>query len=240
MKATSSAYEHEKSIERITEVLNTSDNSFEEKKSIPSRESLTYKNGFYVFCSALFVDIRGSKALTDKHTRPVLAKIYKVYISELIAVLRDHDRVHEISIEGDSVWGIFNTPSKTDIDKLFSVAAMVSSLIDTLNIKLKKKGYSPLDVGVGLSYGRSLLIKSGYKGSNINDVVWLGKLVGEAAQLCSFGNREYYDKEIMVSNVFYNNLNKSNQALLVKNSYRDCYHGDVINTAMNKWVIDNG
>lgn len=240
MKATHSTYDHDKSIERITEVLDASDNSFEEKNSIPSRDSLTYKNGYYVNCSALFVDIRDSKSLNEKHTRPVLAKIYKAYISELIAVLKDHDEVHEISIEGDSVWGVFNTPYKLDINRLFSVAAKVSSLIDTLNIKLKKKKYSELKVGIGISYGSALLIKSGYKGSNINEVVWLGTLVSDAAKLCSYGNKEYYDKEIMVSNIFYDNLNKENKALLTKNVLRDCYHGNVVNTGMDIWVRKNG
>jgi len=240
MKATHSTYDHDKSIERITEVLDASDNSFEEKNSIPSRDSLSYKNGYYVHCSALFVDIRDSKSLNEKHTRPVLAKIYKAYISELIAVLKDHDEVHEISIEGDSVWGVFNTPYKLDIDRLFSVAAKVSSLIDTLNIKLKKKKYSELKVGIGISYGRALLIKSGYKGSNINEVVWLGTLVSDAAKLCSYGNKEYYDKEIMVSNLFYDNLNKENKALLTKNDLRDCYHGNVVNAGMDNWVRENG
>lgn len=239
MKASSSQYNHDKSIERITEVLDASDNSFEEKGSIPSRDSLTYKNGYYVNCSALFVDIRDSKSLNEKHTRPVLAKIYKVYISELIAVLRHHDGVNEISIEGDSVWAVFNTPYLDDINNLFSVAAMASSLIRTLNIKLAKKGYSTLKVGIGISYGRALLIKSGYKGSDINEVVWLGKLVGEAAKLCSFGNKEYYDKELMVSEVFYDNLSKDNQSLLDRNNDRNCYHGHIHNIPMNNWVLEN-
>lgn len=95
-------------------------------------------------------------------------------------------------------------------------------------------------MGIGLAYGSSLLIKSGYKGSGINEVVWLGKLVGEAAQLCSYGNKGYDDREMMVSNTFYDNLNDNNKALLTKNYNRDCYHGCVINTAMNDWVNQNG
>ncbi len=240
MEANYSSYDFNKSIERINEVLDSSDSSYEDKKSIPSRDSLTFSNGFYVDCSALFIDIRGSKELNEKHTRPVLAKIYKTYISELVAVLKGHSEVSEIYIEGDSVWGIFDTPYTSDVDELFSVGAIASSLIDILNIKYKKKGYSELEVGIGMSYGSSLLIKSGYKGSGINEVVWLGKLVGEAALLCSHGNKAYGDSEMMVSNLFYDNLNENNKKLLSKNLSRDCYHGYVINTAMNEWVKDNG
>lgn len=240
MEATYSAYNHEKSIERIDETLNNSDANYENKKSIPLRSSLTFNNGFYVDCSALFIDMRGSKSLSEKHKRPTLAKIYRTYISELVAVLRDHSKISEIYIEGDCVWGIFDTPKKYDIDELFSIAAKASSLVDILNIKYKKKGYSEITVGIGISYGSALYIKSGYKGSGINEAVWLGKLVGEAAQLCSYGNKTWSDEEIMVSNIFYENLNEKNKELLSKNHNRDCYHGNIVNTAMNEWVKKNG
>lgn len=240
MEASYSYYDYEKSITRINEILDGSDSSYEDKKSIPSRSSLTYSNGYYVSCSALFVDIRKSKELNDKHRRPTLAKIYKTYISEVVAVMRNHSNVNEIYIEGDCVWGVYNTTDKSHIDELLSTAAQVSSLVDILNIRYKKKGYSELTVGIGASYGESLYIKAGHYGSGINEVVWLGELVGEAAELCSYGNKEYYDSELMVSNVFYQNLNEDNKKIMMKHSYRDCYHGNIINKVMNLWVQENG
>ncbi len=240
MQASYSSYDFNTSIERIDEILKQSNTSYEDKKSIPSRDLLTFSNGYYVDCSALFIDIRGSKQLIEKHTRPVLAKIYKSYVSELIAVLRSHPNVSEIYIEGDCVWGIFDTPYKSDVNELFSTAARSSSLIDILNIKLRKSGYSEISVGIGLAYGSSLMIKSGYKGSGINEVVWLGRLVGEAATLCSHGNKTYSDAELMVSNTFYENLSDANKNLLSKNHNRDCYHGKVVNSLMNEWVEKNG
>lgn len=239
MESDYSSYNYKKSIERIDEILNSSDTTFSDKKSIPSRDTLTFDNGFYVYASAIFVDIRDSKSLNDDHSRPVLAKIYKTYISEIVAVLKGNSCINETYIEGDGVWGIFDTPSKDDIDEVFSTAARVSSIIDILNIKYKKKGYSTISVGIGLAYGRSLYIKAGYKGSGINEVVWLGKLVGEAAELCSYGNKTYNDSELMVSSVFQQNLNDKNQGLLHWNQTRKCYNGNVVNTAMDEWVTEN-
>ncbi len=240
MEASYSSYDFNKSIERIDDILDGSDTSYEDKDSVPPRSSLTFKNGFYVECSAMFIDMRGSKSLNEKHKRPVLAKIYKTYISELVAVLKGHENVCEISIEGDCVWGIFNTPLKSDINKLFNIASKVSSLIDILNIKYKRKGYSELSVGIGISYGTTLLIKAGYVGSGINEVVWLGKLVGEAAKLCSYGNKTILDYELMISNIVYNNLSEHNKGLLSKNTTYDCYHGNIKNVDMNDWVKRNG
>ncbi|MCW8332444.1 adenylate/guanylate cyclase domain-containing protein [Vibrio paucivorans] len=240
MEASFSLYDFEKSRDRIDEILQGADASYTEKKSIPSRDDLTFTNGFNVWCTALFVDIRKSKELNKSHTNPVLAKIYKTYISELVAIIKSHTKIREICIEGDCVWGIFDTPQKSDIDAVFSIGAKVSSLIDVLNIKYKKRGYSELTVGIGMSYGKSLLVKSGYKGSGINEVVWLGSLVSEAAELCGFGNKSYSDKEMMVSEVFYGNLNDHNKELLEYKAERGCYNGYVINTAMDEWVQKNG
>lgn len=239
MDSSYSSYDHNKSIERIDETLNSSDTNFSDKKSIPNRDSLTFNNGFYVEASAMFVDIRDSKDLNDKHTRPVLAKIYKTYISEVVAVMKGDSNINEIYIEGDGVWGIFDTPYQDDINEVFSTSARVSSIVDILNIKYKKKGYSTLTIGIGMTYGSSLYIKAGYKGSSINEVVWLGELVGEAAELCSYGNKTDNDYETMVSYGFYSNLNDSNKKLLEKNNNRSCYHGYIINTEMNEWVKDN-
>jgi len=83
MKAEYSTYDFTKSRERIDEILKGSDTEYKDKSSIPSRDQLTFTNGFNVYCSALFVDIRKSKELNKTHTNPVLSKIYKTYISDV-------------------------------------------------------------------------------------------------------------------------------------------------------------
>jgi len=88
MKVTYSAYDFEKSLKNIDNILNSSYNSYEKHKGIPSKERLKYNNGFDVDITVVFIDIRGSKELSNNHTRPVLAKIYRSYISEVIAVMK--------------------------------------------------------------------------------------------------------------------------------------------------------
>lgn len=170
MEAIYSEFNFLDSVGRINEILSSSDQNYEEKESIPIRTSLTFTNGYYVSASALFVDIRNSKNLTDKHTKPKLAKLYRSYISEVVSVLKGDTNVNEIYIEGDSVWGVFDTPSKNQIDDLFSTAAKVSSLIDILNFRYSKYGVTEIQIGVGLAYGTALFIKAGYKSSGINEV----------------------------------------------------------------------
>lgn len=242
MHANYKAYDFEKSRNRIDEILDSSDNNYEDKKEIPNRDNLTFTNGYYIFCSAIFIDMRGSKEFSKKHTRPVTAKIYRSYISELVAVLNNNTRLREIYIEGDCVWGVFNSPDKSDIDSIFSTAAQAASIIDTLNVKLRKKKYSEITVGIACHVADVLMIKAGYNGSGINEVTWIGKLVGETADLCSKANR-WNSKRTLYSKNFYDNLtddNKKKIDWLNWNSTYTCYEGNTINLAMNIWVEQNG
>jgi len=232
-------YDYLTSFERIEDKIASSDNSFPERNDIPQRTELTFSNGFYVNCTALYIDIRNSSDLPNHHTRPKLAKLYRAYISEVIAVIVGNRNCAEAIVEGDCVVGIFNTLSPEHIDSVFSTAAQLSSLINVMNCKFDKYNIRNITVGIGIHYGRALMIKAGFKGSGINDVVWMGDVLNEASVLCSYGNKEYSDKELMVSGVIYTNLNEHNQKLLEWNGSRNCYHGNVIITEMDDWYKEN-
>lgn len=236
MKATNKEYNFASSLSRIDGILDASNDSFEESDRIVDREKLTFKNGFYVYCTALFVDIRDSSNMTDAHKRPVLAKIYRSFISEIVALVNGHDTCREVNINGDCVWCVCETNFKTDIDGVFSLAAKACSLVDILNYKLKKKNYQTYQVGVGIDYGRALMIKAGNDGSGINDVVWMGDVVNQACHLCNEANSGFFDKRVFLSNVIYDNLNDNNKALCSKDGGRDIYQADVVNISMSEWL----
>lgn len=236
MKATNYKYDLDSSVSRIDEILDASNDAFVESDSIVDREKLTYTNGFYVHCTALFVDIRDSSNMTDAHKRPVLAKIYRSFVSEMVALMNGHDTCREVNINGDCVWCVCETNYKKDIDGVFSLAAKACSLVDILNYKLKKKGYQRYEVGVGIDYGRALMIKAGYKGSNIQDVLWMGDVVNQACHLSNEANSGYFDKRVFLSNIIFDNLNDDNKKLCTKDSGRDIYQADIVNIGMNDWL----
>lgn len=238
MNATYSSYDFNKSISNFDEILNSSDSNYVTHKGIPNKNDLTFTNGYYVDVTVLFIDIRGSKELSTKHTRPVLAKIYRAYISEVISVIGGNSYISEINVEGDGIWAVFNTTSNYDVDTVFQTAFTLASLVDILNVKLLKKGYSAINIGIGVDKGESLYIKAGYKGSGINEVVWLGKVVGQTAFLCSNANKNS-NSRIMVSDNVYNCLTIQNKSLLQRNWSYNCYHGNIHRIDMNNWVEAN-
>jgi len=233
-------YNYISSFDRLDEILAQSQSNYEEVDELPDRDRLTYSNGFYAYCSSLFVDIRESSKLPDLYKRPALAKLYRAFISEMVAVMNGNDQAREINIVGDCVWGVFNTPLKKQIDEVFCTAAQANSLVKVLNYKLDKAGYStPIKVGIGMSYGRALMIKAGYNGSGIADVVYMGDVVNAAAKLAAKGSNGYAVPPIMIDDVFAGNLNEHNAELVTRDWGRGCYTSNAINAAMDDWYNDN-
>lgn len=237
---THTAYNIDKSSQRMDDILNAGNGNFSDPQSIPQRSSLTYTNGYYVNISALFIDIVGSSDMTDEHKRPTLAKMYRCFISECTAILNAHSICKEISINGDCVWGVFETPYRDDIDTVFSIAAQLNSLIKILNYKLRKKGFSEISVGIGLDYGRALMVKAGYSGSGLNDVIWMGDVVNSACHMANQAGREGR-KPLIVSSCIHSNLNEHNQGLLssIILGWKTYYEGNVINIEMDTWYNEH-
>lgn len=240
-KETTYTYKVEDSASRMDDILDASDNDYEDNgSSIPSREKLTYNNGYYVNVTAVFIDIVNSSKLTDGHKRPTLAKMYRAFLSECVAIMNSWKMCKEININGDCVWGVFETPLKSDIDNIISVAAQLNSMINILNYKLKKKQYDIINVGIGIDYGRALMVKAGYSGSGINEIVWMGDVVNTACHLANKAGR-IFRKTIIVTENIYCNLNDDNKDLL--SSYIDGqvvrYEGNIIRTDMEDWYKEN-
>ena len=136
------------------------------------------------------------------------------------------------NVVGDEIMGLFSTSYLLGINSVFGTSAEISSLIDVLNCKFFKKDIAQIKVGIGMSYGRALMIKAGYKGSEINEVVWMGDVVNEAYKLANYGNKDS-DYETIVSDVFFNNLWDNNKNLMSPNYDLNCYEGNIINL---KWM----
>ncbi|MFE8988983.1 hypothetical protein ACFYMI_14285 [Streptomyces collinus] len=233
-------YNHIDSARRIKDYLTSTKQDFEEVDALPDREKLTFSNGFYASCSAIFVDIRESSKLPSHYKRPRLARIYRAYLSELVAIFNGHPKAREINIAGDAAWAVINTPYTPDIDTVFTLGYEANSMAQILNYEMRKASYDhPIKIGIGMSYGRALMIKAGYSGSGINDVVYMGDVVNEAAKLANHGNSSWNVPALVTSEDFYINLNDHNQGLLKYDYSRKCYTGEVISKEMQAWFDEN-
>ena len=234
-------YNFEDSFERIQEILDSSE-TFDYVDNIPDSDKLTYSNGYYIKCFSIFIDIRDSSQLPKRYQKRSLAKIYRAYISEIVALFQSSVNCKEINIVGDSVWGIFLSQKKSDVLEVFQAAFSANSIINTLNYKLCKKDIESIKIGIGVVKGDALMVLAGYKGSGIKDVVYMGAVVNNANKLCSKANKNV-NKEIVVSEYVYSDLEGFNgtnnvpyQDMLEYNNLENFYHGSIVKTKMDNWL----
>lgn len=234
-------YNFEESFDRLQEILDST-STFEQVNSVPNSDTLSYTNGYYFKCYSIFIDIRDSSTLPSKYQKRTLAKIYRAYISEIVALFQSSANCKEINIVGDSVWAIYKAATTDDILEVFHAAYAANSIIKTLNYKLCKKGIDTIKIGIGIDKGDALMILAGYKGSGINDVIYMGEVVNNASKLCSKGGKGS-TQTIVISEKVYDDLNgkqngqkKYYQSFFSKNHIEGFYHGNIIRIDMDAWL----
>ena len=244
MKVTNNkSYIFSDSFDRLQEILDSAE-TFEQVDTVPNSDTLSYSNGFYFKCYAIFIDIRDSSTLPTKYQKRTLAKIYRAYISEIVALFQSSANCKEINFVGDSVWAVFNAKTKKDVLEVFHAASSANSIIKTLNYKLCRRNIDPIKVGIGIDKGDALMVLAGYKGSGLNDVIYMGGVVNNASKLCSKASKGLV-KEIVVSNSVYedlsgykNRLGRIYQGMFSLDNAEGYYHGSFINMDMGEW-LDN-
>lgn len=230
-------------MKRVDEILHPGNQGFDNLSDVPCRNSLNFENGCYVNVTALFVDMIDSSGLADFSRKPVLARIYRCFIPECVAVLSALEACQEVNIHGDCVWGVYNTRLQEDFDAVLCVAARLNSCINMINHKFEKQQYQKIKIGIGLDFGNSLMVKAGFCGSGINDVVWMGDVVNSACHLANMAGRE--GKSLMLlSQNFYDRLRSKYRNLFqwkINTSYCTAYGGSAIMPYMEniikKYVI---
>lgn len=239
-------YDYKKSKETIEGILK-SPTKIVKKDSIPSTdEAFTYENGIKTWVAALFVDIVDSSKLFHDANEDT-ARIIRCFCSEIISILKDDSNYREIGIRGDCVYCIYSAHYQRDLIQVFRHAYRINSFMKMLNKLLVKHGYPTIEAGIGLGCDEELIIKAGQNGSGINDKVWIGKAVVDAAHLSDVANRVGISA-IAMSPLFYDNiidlLSSENEKYKIwiaahKTGYygsTDFYHCNIVETAFDEWI----
>ena len=240
-------YDYYKGKNRILEILNSATDT-EQSDRIPSESAFSYKNGYYGFVTAVFVDICDSTELFNDSSikRTTRAKIIRSFTSEVIEILRKDENLRDIGIRGDCVFAIYTSPSFADDYEIFDKAVFVNTFSKMINKLLTNKNMKTIKFGIGISTGNELVVRAGREGTGINDLVWIGKAVTYASHFSSYANRDGASP-IIVSNGFYDNLKhvieKDNPNSIKLEWFYDFKKDDclgkqcdVIKTSMNEWI----
>lgn len=181
-------YDYKEGKKRIESIL---DNELEvvEQDKVPKDEEFTFSNGYYSWVSAIFVDIRDSSSLFADEDKVKVSKVIRSFTSEVIEILRKDDNLREIGIRGDCVYGVYTTPMKNDIYELLAKTSYINTHMKMLNKLLGERSLPQINVGIGMSTDKELVIKAGRKDVGIKSKVWIGKAVAGASNLSNLGSK---------------------------------------------------
>ena len=170
--------------------------SYTSTKEVPSRGDtvLTFekgkdKKGKEIETCVLFVDIRNSVQLNEKHSPDTMGKIYTAFTKSMLKIAQYHSGEVR-NIIGDRVMIVF--PTENCAENAVECAISINHISKIMN-----KVFSNVDFicGIGIDYGKMRVIKVGIIRQGDNNVenknlVWVGKPANIASRLTDIANKE--------------------------------------------------
>lgn len=147
------------------------------------------KKGKKIETCVLFVDIRNSVALTEKHHTQTMGRIYTAFTKAVLKIARHHNG-HTRNIIGDRVMVVF--PSKD----CYTNAVNCAITINHIAKKIINKYFSGVDFkcGIGIDFGELRVIKVGIQRNGTENgenkgLVWVGYPANIASRLTDVANK---------------------------------------------------
>lgn len=179
----------------VTDVINTSF-TYSNTVNVPNRSDgqLTFerkveKKGKILKTCVLYVDIRDSVGLTEKHHNITMGKIYTAFTKAVLKAAKHHSG-HIRNIIGDRIMIVFPA------EDCFKNAVECAISINHIAKNVIRKRFSAVDFkcGIGIDYGELRVIKvgvqrQGNEGTENRSLVWAGYPANIASRLTDVANK---------------------------------------------------
>lgn len=160
-------------------------------------ESGKEKKGKRIETCVLYVDIRNSVALTEKHHTQTMGRIYTAFTKAVLKVARHHNG-HTRNIIGDRVMIVFPTKD------CYTNAIDCAISINHISQYIINKHFTGVDFkcGIGIDFGELRVIKVGIQRNGTENgenkgLVWVGYPANIASRLTDVANKKieetYYE-----------------------------------------------
>jgi len=165
---------------------------------------LTFANtGLRFNAITLYIDMRGSTEILNKHHRTSVAKLHKAYFHIIVKIVKSLDGEVR-SFNGDGMLVFFQGTTKGTLSNAVISAMKIKYMLakNSTIVKTLEK-YSAINFGIGIDYGKVLCSKVGVSGTNNRDLVWIGNTVNKSVKI---GDKLTSPNHIGISSFLYDNL----------------------------------
>ncbi|MFX0198809.1 MAG: adenylate/guanylate cyclase domain-containing protein [Candidatus Hodarchaeota archaeon] len=146
---------------------------------------LTFGNkGLKFETTTLYIDMRGSTSVLNKHNRTTVAKLHKAYFHTIVTIAKSLGGEVR-SFNGDGMLVFFQGTTKKILSNAVEAAMKMKWMLssDDSKVKTKMKKYSSVDFGIGIDDGKIICSKVGISGANNRDLVWIGNAVNKSVKI---------------------------------------------------------
>lgn len=177
----------------------------EEVSFVPtiSNSRLTFGcKGLEFEATVLYIDMRGSTAILNKHRKRVVAKIHMLYYHAIVKIAKATGG-NIRSFNGDSLLVFYQGTTKQILSNAVKAAMQMKYAIKTL-LNENLKSYTNIDFGIGIDNGKILATKVGIGGTDeTKDLIWIGTPVNKSTKISDKCSTPY---NIGISKRVYENL----------------------------------
>jgi len=170
--------------------------------------------GLRFTATVLFIDMRGSTAILNKHNKSSVAKIHMLYFHAIVRIANAHGG-NVRSFNGDSLLVFFQGTTKDSLSNAVKAAMQMSYAITQL-VNSYLEVYSTIDFGIGIDYGQILCTKIGIGGEHNRDLIWIGNVVNKSTVI---SDKSKSPNPIGISSQVYDNLNDNVKYHIKKTSW---------------------
>ena len=168
-------------------------------------KKLTFGNkGLQFDATVLFIDLRGSTKLLNKHNKSTVAKIHMAYYHTIIKIAKSLSG--EIrSFNGDSLLVFFEGTTKQSLSRAVKAAMQMKYMLSNQDgIRKLVEKYTTIDFGIGIHDDTIMCTKVGVVGdSNTKDLFWISNAVNKSTRL---SDKAKSPNNIYISSFVYTNL----------------------------------
>jgi class 3 adenylate cyclase len=191
-------------IKKVKEIIDTKF-EIENCYAVPDIDDtrLTFSNkGLRFEATTLYIDMRGSTKILNKHNRGTVAKLHMAYFHTIVKVAKSLGGEVR-SFNGDGMLVFFYGTTKQSLSDAVQAAMKMKFMLTQTAVKDKLEKYSGLNFGIGIDHGTILCTKVGVEGSNNRDLVWVGNPVNKSVKV---GDNLEGPNHIGISSSTYDNL----------------------------------
>jgi class 3 adenylate cyclase len=167
---------------------------------------LTFGNtGLKFGATVLYIDMRGSTEILNKHNKASVAKMHMAYFHTLVKIAKFLNGEVR-SFNGDSILVFFQGNTIQSLSNAVQAAMHMKYMITNSESGINRylTQYSALNFGIGVDTGEILCTKIGVGGdSNNQDLMWIGNCVNKSTAISDKCQAPYH---IGISKYVYDNL----------------------------------